>query len=320
MDYQQLGVAQLAVSRLPKDIPKFSGDDSTVTPDSLLNDLDLWFSLTPIAANLRAKVAATCLAGPAKQWYFVEFVPLPAAEQTYDTFQQRLRARFARTDESIVARRQQPTLRITPLNPANFMQSVANFNAAFTTNQVKIRDQGRADALYAYEDCIRNSAITYPAVEQLLTSLATAMAALPADQKTVARAMEVVAQRAPSVIDIAPPLPPVTLHAIGRAPQQAPQRQGAKRGRPNMPMSYSAAKQRGICTYCRDVNADHKSVRALNPATGQFTGRVLCKLLLWDHPEVAAESPAPQNKPAGRAMQLNSTGSQPETSGLTAGN
>src|SRR5712671_8015809 len=84
-------------------------------------------------------------------------------------------------------------------NPPNFLTSVSTFNAAFTRNQVKIKDQGQVDQVMAYLECIRLSILDYPEVLQLQQSLDTTFSVLAANEKTLRKAQEFVAQRAPNI-------------------------------------------------------------------------------------------------------------------------
>src|SRR5260370_18722369 len=56
-----------------------------------------------------------------------------------------------------------------------------------------------------------------------------------------------------------------------RRPQQGERRNG---------LTWLEAKNRGICTYCRDASAQHNNERKYNPIKQNFTGDVQCPLLL----------------------------------------
>src|SRR6185312_14854418 len=118
--------------------------------------------------------------------YYNEFAKLPAAQQSYDELKNKLRVRFSRGDENIIARREQHTLRIVRTNPPNFLASVSTFNAAFTRNQVKITDQGHVDQVMAYMECIRLS--IYPEVLQLQQARDNTFTVIADNDKTLSKA------------------------------------------------------------------------------------------------------------------------------------
>ena len=186
-------------SELSISVDKYSGDNSA-NPDMFINEIDTWIAFNGVTAN-QQQVMALHLTGAAKEWYYNEFAKLPAAQQSYDELKNKLRARFSRGDENIIARREQHTLRIVRTNPPNFLASVSTFNAAFTRNQVKITDQGQVDQVMAYLECIRLSIPDYHEVLQLQQSLDTTFSVLAANEKTLSKAQEIVAQRAPNIID-----------------------------------------------------------------------------------------------------------------------
>src|SRR6202008_2459299 len=162
-----------ANSKLSISVDKYSGDNS-VNPDMFINEIDTWIEFTGVTAN-QQQVMALHLTGAAKEWYYNEFAKLPAAQESYDELKNKLRARFSRGDENIIARREQHTLRIVRTNQPNFLASVSTFNAAFTRNQVKIKDQGQVDQVMAYLECIRLSIPDYHEVLQLQQSLDTTL-------------------------------------------------------------------------------------------------------------------------------------------------
>jgi hypothetical protein len=267
--------------RIPTDIGKFSGDGTT-SPDEFLNELDNWYHILSTPPHIRPRISALFLAGAAKEWYYNDYVTLLPGQQTYELFQSKLRARFARGDENVIARRLQPTFRIIHTDPPNFIQSVGDFNAAFTRNQVKVKGQGKLDAYMAYIECIRCSAADYPEVLQVLQPLST----LPDDEHTLERAQELVAKQAPNVIDTHTHTPhqdrhhnhpPSTLHAINSYPTSPQRFGGVKRSRTqDGRMSHQEARRLKICTYCRNPQADHRTVRAYNHATGKMDGDIIC--------------------------------------------
>ena len=273
-----------ANSKLSISVDKYSGDNS-VNPDMFINEIDTWIAFNGVTAN-QQQVMALHLTGAAKEWYYNEFAKLPAAQQSYDELKNKLRARFSRGDENIIARREQHTLRIVRTNPPNFLASVSTFNAAFTRNQVKITDQGQVDQVMVYLECIRLSIPDYHEVLQLQQSLDTTFSVLAANEKTLSKAQEIVAQRAPNIIDAPSNTHP--LHNISYYNNSSNYRNnrygaGGKRQRPaDNRMSYAEARRLKICTYCRDPHATHRQVRQLNPSTGRFDGEILCPVLLAD--------------------------------------
>src|SRR5689334_564485 len=185
--------------KLSISVDKYSGDNS-VNPDMFINEIDTWIAFNGVTAN-QQQVMALHLTGAAKEWYYNEFAKFPAAQQTYDKLKNKLRARFSRGDENIIARREQHTLRIVRTNPPNFLASVSTFNAAFTRNQVTIKDQRQVDQVTAYLECIRLSIPDYHELLQLQQSLDTTLSVLAANEKTLSKAQEIVAQRAPNIVD-----------------------------------------------------------------------------------------------------------------------
>ena len=173
-------------SKLSISVDKYSGDNSA-NPDMFINEIDTWIAFNGVTAN-QQQVMALHLTGAAKEWYYNEFAKFPAAQQSYDELKNKLRARFSRGDENIIARREQHTLRIVRTNPPNFLASVSTFNAAFTRNQVKIKDQGQVDQVMAYLECIRLSIPDYHEVLQLQQSLDTTFSVLAANEKTLSKA------------------------------------------------------------------------------------------------------------------------------------
>jgi len=300
--------AQDTKLRVPTDVTKFSGDGTT-SADDFINELENWYYILSTPSHIRPRMSALFLSGAAKEWYNSDFMALPAGEQTWESFQQKLRARFARADESVIARRAQLTFRITRSSPPNFLQSVSDFNAAFTRNQVRIKNQGREDALMAYTECIRLSIPQYPEVAQLQQALDNTLLTIPAEQRTLPRAQEIVATRAPNVVDTPVPL---SFHAITTQPTYptyVPRPHGVKRPRaPDGRMSYAEARRRQICTYCRDPNSDHKQVRAYNNATGRMDGAIICPQLIADIRAGKVAERRPYNAP--RVQHLNSSGSR----------
>jgi hypothetical protein len=151
---------------------------------------------------------------------------------------------------------------------------------------VKITDQGEVDQVMAYLECIRLSIPDYHEVLQLQQSLDTTFSVLPATDKTLSKAQEIVAQRAPNIIDA--PSSSQTLHNINYSNNSSNylnNRYGAggKRQRPaDNRMSYAEARRLKICTYCRDPHATHRQVRQLNPSTGRFDGEIVCPVLVAD--------------------------------------
>jgi hypothetical protein len=128
--------AQNISFRVPQDVAKFSGDGAP-SPDDFINELENWYYILSTPPLIRPRMSALFMTGAAKEWYNLDFMSLPPAEQTWELFQQKLRARFARGDESVIARRAQLTFRIVRTNPPNFIHSVNEFNAAFSRNQVQ---------------------------------------------------------------------------------------------------------------------------------------------------------------------------------------
>jgi hypothetical protein len=237
-------------TKLSISVDKYSGDNS-VNPEMFISEIDTWIAVNGVTAN-QQQVMALHLTGAAKEWYYNEFAKLPAADQTYDELKQKLRARFSRGDENIIARREQHTLRIVRTNPPNFLASVSTFNAAFTRNQVKITDQGQVDQVMAYLECIRLSIPDYHEVLQLQQSLDTTFSVLPANQKILSKAQEIVAQRAPNIIDA--PSNTHGLHNVSYSNNSSNYRNnrygaGVKRQRPaDNRMSYAEARRLKICT------------------------------------------------------------------------
>jgi len=302
--------------RVPQDVTKFSGD-GTSSADDFISELENWYYILSTPPLIRPRMSALFMTGAAKEWYNIDFTTLPAAEQTWESFQQKLRARFARGDESVIARRAQLTFRIVRAIPPNFLHSVSEFNAAFTRNQVRIRNQGREDALMAYTECIRLSIPHYPEVSQLQQALDNILLTLPAEQRTLTKAQEVVALRAPNVIDT--PLPSSSLHAMNTYPPFVSRPQGLKRPRPyDGRMSYAEARRRKICTYCRDANAEHKQVRAYNHATGKFDGAIICPQLTADIRAGKTVERRPYNAVQSQPQHLNSSGSRTDVTSPAA--
>src|SRR6202051_2699376 len=264
-------------SKMSIAVDKYSGD-SSVNPDMFVNEIDTWIAYNAVTAN-QQQVMALHLTGAAKEWYYNEFAKLPAAQQSYEELKNKLRARFSRGDENIIARREQHTLRIVRTNPPNFLASVSTFNAAFTRNQVKVTDQGQVDQVMAYLECIRLSIPDYHEVLQLQQSLDTTFSVLAANEKTLSKAQEIVAQRAPNIIDAAS-----NTHALHNISCPNSNRyDSVKRQRPaDSRISYTQARRLKICTYCRDPHANHRQVRKLNPSTGRFDGEIVCPVLLAD--------------------------------------
>jgi hypothetical protein len=300
--------AQNTQLRVPTDVTKFSGDGTT-SADDFISELESWYYILSTPSHVRPRMSSLLLTSAAKEWYNSDFAALPAGEQTWESFQQKLRARFARADESVIARRAQLTFRITRSSPPDFLKSVSEFNAAFTRNQVRIKNQGREDALMAYTECIRLSIPQYPDVSQLQQALDNTLLTLAAEQRTLPKAQEIVATRATNVVDTPAPL---SIHAITTQPTYptyVPRPQGVKRPRaPDGRMSYREARDRKICTYCRDPNADHKQVRAYNNATGKMDGAIICPQLTADIRSGKTVERRPYNAP--RAQHLNSSGSR----------
>jgi hypothetical protein len=82
------------------------------------------------------------------------FLTLPVAEQTCESFQQKLRARFARGEENIIIRRLQLTFRVVRNDPPLIFCSRWGVQCAFTRNQVKVKNQGVQDTLM---ECIQDA-------------------------------------------------------------------------------------------------------------------------------------------------------------------
>jgi hypothetical protein len=301
-----------ANGKLSITVDKYSGDDST-NPEMFINEMDTWIAVNGVAANRQQQVMALHLSGAAKEWYYNEFVKLDAVQQSYITLKEKLRGRFSRGDENIIARREQHTLRIVRTNPPNFLASVSTFNAAFTRNQVKIKDQGQADAVMAYLECIRLSIPDYPEVMQLQQSLDNTFALLASNEKTLNRAQEVVAQRAPNIIDT--PMPSHALHNINYSSSgnnyRSNRYSGVRRYRPaDNKLSYADARRMKICTYCRDPQASHRQVRQLNPATGRFDGEIVCPVLLADIQSGKQKEQPPNSYARRNNYRLNSSDSR----------
>src|SRR6476620_10116500 len=102
-------------TKLSISVDKYSGDNSA-NPDMFINEIDTWIAFNGVTAN-QQQVMALHLTGAAKEWYYNEFAKFPAAQQSYDELKNKLRARFSRGDENIIARREQHTLRIVRTNP-----------------------------------------------------------------------------------------------------------------------------------------------------------------------------------------------------------
>jgi hypothetical protein len=269
-------------TKLSITMEKYSGDNS-VNPDMFLNEMDTWIALHAVPVNKQQPVAALHLSGAAKEWYYNEFVKLAPDQQSYTLLKERLRARFSRGDENIIARREQHTLRIVRTNPPNFLTSVSTFNAAFTRNQVKIKDQGQVDAVMAYMECIRLSIPDYPEVLQLQQSLDNTFTIMPVDEKTLNKAQEIVALRAPNIIDSTHHT--TTLHNVNYTNNNYRNNRliGVRRARPSDGrISFLEARRMKICTYCRDPQTNHRQVRQLSPSTGRFDGEIICPTLLAD--------------------------------------
>src|SRR5690348_6276654 len=130
-----------ANSKLPISVDKHSGDNS-VNPDMFINEIDTWIAFNGATAN-QQQVMALHLTGAAKEWYYNEFAKLPAAQQSYDELKNKLRARFRRGDENIIARREQHTLR-------NF----CTFTMLFLVLSIQLRAITlKATRLFAVEAC-----------------------------------------------------------------------------------------------------------------------------------------------------------------------
>jgi hypothetical protein len=300
-------------TKLSISVDKYSGDNS-VNPDMFINEIDTWITFNSVTVN-QQQVMALHLTGAAKEWYYNEFVKLPAEQQTYDGLKTKLRARFSRGDDNIIARREQHTLRIVRTNPPNFLASVSAFNAAFTRNQVKIKDQGQVDQVMAYMECIRLSIPDYPEVLQLQQSLDNTFTVLADSDKTLSKAQEIVAQRAPNIIDA--PSNTHGLHSVSYNNSSNNYRNnrygaGGKRQRPaDNRMSYAEARRLKICTYCRDPHATHRQVRQLNPSTGRFDGEIVCPVLLADIQSGKVKEQQPVSSYTHRNnYHLNSSGSR----------
>jgi len=93
--------AQDTKLRVPTDVTKFSGDGTT-SADDFINELENWYYILSTPSHIRPRMSALFLSGAAKEWYNSDFMALPAGEQTWESFQQKLRARFARADESVM--------------------------------------------------------------------------------------------------------------------------------------------------------------------------------------------------------------------------
>ena len=309
-------------SKLSISVDKYSGD-SSVNPEMFINEIDTWITFNGVTAN-QQQVMALHLTGAAKEWYYNEFAKLPAADQTYDELKKKLRARFSGGDENIIARREQHTLRIVRTNPPNFLASVSTFNAAFTRNQVKIKDQGQVDQVMAYLECIRLSIPDYPEVLQLQQSLDTTFSVLAVNQKTLSKAQEIVAQRAPNIIDA--PSNAHGLHNISYNNSNNYRNNrygtGGKRQRPaDNRMSYAEPRRSKICTYCRDPHATHRQVRQLNPSTGRFDGEIVCPVLLADIQSGKVKEQQPMGSYARRNnYRLNSSDSRTTVTGPAVNN
>jgi hypothetical protein len=302
-----------ANAKLSISVDKYSGDNST-NPDMFINEMDTWFAVNAVDAAQQQHIMALHLSGAAKEWYYNEFVKLTAAQQSYATLKEKLRARFSRGDDNIIARREQPTLRIVRTNPPNFLASVSTFNATFTRNQVKIKDQGQADAVMAYLECIRLSTPDYPEVLQLQQSLDNTFTILPSNEKTLNKAQEIVALRAPNITDT--PTHSHALQSISYTNSSNNYRNnrysGVRRYRPaDNRLSYADARRMKICTYCRDPHAAHRQVRQLNPSTGRFDGDIVCPVLLADIQSGKVKEQPPSSSYARRNnYRLNSSDSR----------
>src|ERR1700730_3272808 len=95
-------------TKLSISVDKYSGDNS-VNPNMFINEIDTWIAVNGVTAN-QQQVMALHLTGAAKEWYYNEIVKLPATDQTYDKLKEKLRARFSRGADNIIARREQDTL------------------------------------------------------------------------------------------------------------------------------------------------------------------------------------------------------------------
>jgi hypothetical protein len=305
--------AQPEQFRVPQGVDKFSGD-SAMSPDEFLAELDNWFHILSTPTTIRSRMTGLFLSGAAKEWYYNEFMNLTSSLQSYDDFKQKLRSRFARGDENVIARRLQQSFRITRSDPPNFITSVNDFNASFTRNQVKIKNQGEQDAMMAYRECIRNSIPLYEEVLQLQQSLDNTFTVLPSEQQTLSKAQEIVALRAPNVIDIPHPIShphPHRLHAINYNNPPPQRTTGYKRPRTrDGRMSYLEARRLKICTYCRNQQADHKQVRAYNPRSGKYDGEIICNELKRDIASGQTREQRPGENMMTPPQHLNSYGSR----------
>ena len=270
-------------TKLSISVDKYSGDNS-VNPEMFISEIDTWIAVNGVTAN-QQQVMALHLTGAAKEWYYNEFAKLPAAQQSYAELKHKLRARLVAATRTS-SHDENSTLCIVRTNPPNFLASVSTFNAAFTRNQVKITDQGQVDQVMAYLECIRLSIPDYHEVLQLQQLLDNTFTILADNDKTLSKAQEIVAQRAPNIIDA--PGNTHGLHNISYSNNSNNYRNnrygtGGKRQRPtDNRMSYAEARRLKICTYCRDPHATHRQLRQLNPSTGRFDGEIVCPVLLAD--------------------------------------
>lgn len=291
------------------------------------SDLDAQVRLQPqleTPTDLRVTYASQLLDGPAKLWYVNVF-----AQQTNDTdktfakFKEQLRARFSRGDENIVSRRQQQALRIVPHEPRNMIASVNEFNAKFIEHQGYITGQGTQDAVLQFLECIRQSIPNYPDVLQLQQRVSMTLLAQEESKRTLSKAQELAAVSAPDVVDTPAPAGRSTHNMAPVQAMQVSSSYGPVRRRPvsERQRQVQYARQHGFCTYCCDPNADHKSVRSVNPATQQYTGDIICGKLKKDIAEGRTEDRSQRfNRNRNNyysngqpGVNLNSSGSSPVT-------
>ena len=307
--------------KIPTDVEKFTGEGKP-TLKSFFSDLNSFFSFHPPGNDQnKVKLAAMVIAGTAKEWYCNSFDVDSNTNKTYAEFERQLRAHFTVGDVNLISRREQKKLRIVPQQPLNLQASVTTFVHKFMAHQVNIHGQGTLDAYLLFIECIAESITDYNDVAQLESRLSIATSTLAEDERTAAKVAELAIQHAAEIrsttgITTSNGRQPSSLHAMGYN-QPTQQYAGNKRQRADGRMSYMEARRQGVCTYCKNRNANHKSVRAYNPATGKYDGDIICDQLKNDIASGRVQERVQyrryNNNNNNPSMSLNSSGSRQVT-------
>lgn len=290
----------MSTPKIPKVTPYTGDPDSTRTYHQYVTDMNNWFKLYDTPSDVKVLLASFTLEGDAKNWYIDVFEKQGGKEdKSWSAFCKLLKNRYIPQDVDTMARRAQLGIRIRHERNRTFQQSFAQFNHEFASNQININDQGRADAVAAYVECIRNSTDWQSEVQHLLNYLT---AAISKKKNELPKIMSIASLHAANIIE-------VTKHTTVHAVVTSGGGVGEKR-KYNGEMSSAEAYRAGLCRYCKERSRSNPH-RARGPS-----GEVTCPVLQADI-DSGKVKPRPWrprnnrfNNNGNEASQSNSSGSR----------